>query len=735
MAQSIGKKSQGSKTSHADYVVDARPLCQGMRFVLTDAAHPRMVLKNGAHFLVLDSSAQIPACNTLGYGYYRNDTRYLSELEISLDGIQLSLLSSSIEAGYSGNFLYTNPQTENLAQQKITVQRKVVLADILWERLILENFSNSPLNVELRIRFQSDFADMFEVRGLNRPVRGERMIPAKSRNGKIIYLAYKGIDGAWLETAIEFINLSPTTINEGEASFRVCLPVREPLSLDFRIDTKINGISSLNPENENCIDSALKTADQNLKIWKENISKIETDNKIFDILIERSLRDIYILRQPTPKGYGLGAGIPWYCAVFGRDSAIAASQMLPFVPELAKECIEVLAAYQGKRTADFQAERPGRILHELRLGELARSHQIPHSPYFGTVDATQLWLLLLCEYVGWTGDLDFAKELWPAVKQAIDWLDMESKDGYITYHRISAEGLENQGWKDSGDSVMHCDGTLALPPIAICEAQGYLYAARREVAKIAELIGHKTTAKRLRSQAAELKTMFQKDFWMESENYIALALDGEGKQVQVISSNPGHCLGMGILDENKAQAVADRLMSRGLKTGWGIRTLSSSSVAFNPISYHNGSVWPHDNAIIAEGMRKIGRTGDLHKIMHGLFEVAQQEPDFRLPELFCGFDRMESTRPIDYPVSCSPQAWSTGSMFQMIKACINFQLETFDSKIRIVEPSFPDWLERVIIKNLRVGKASIDLSFQSRNGQTSCQLLKKNGNLKVIVES
>lgn len=735
MTKSIDKKSQHLKSSHAPYVVDERPLCQGMRFVLTDAAHPRMVLKNGAHFLVLDSSAQIPACNTLGYGYYRNDTRYLSELEISLDGIQLSLLSSAIEAGYSGNFLYTNPQTENLIQQKITVQRRIVLADILWERITLENFSNAPLVVELKMRFQSDFADIFEVRGLNRPVRGERMIPVKSPDGKILYLAYKGIDGVWLETGIEFLNMTPTQVNEGEVSFSLCLPVREPVSLDFKIDTKVAGQSSLKSENEMSIESALMGADQNFKQWNEKITKIQTDNRIFDILTERSLRDIYILRQPTPKGYGLGAGIPWYCAVFGRDSAITASQLLPFVPDLARECIEVLAAYQGKRIADFQAERPGRILHELRLGELARSHQIPHSPYFGTVDATQLWLLLLCEYVHWTGDLDFARDLWPAVKQAFDWIDSESKGGYLTYHRISAEGLENQGWKDSGDSVMHKDGTLAHPPIAICEAQAYLYASRREVAKIAELIGHKTTAKRLRGQAAELKMMFQKDFWMESEDYLALALDGEGNQVQVISSNPGHCLSMGILDDEKAQAVADRLMSSDLKTGWGIRTLSASSVAFNPISYHNGSVWPHDNAIIADGMRKIGRTADLHKIMQGLFEVAQQEPDFRLPELFCGFDRMESTRPIDYPVSCSPQAWSAGSMFQMIKACVNFQLETFDSKIRIVEPSFPDWLERVVIRNIKIGKASIDLSFRSGNGQTSCQLLRKDGNLKVIVES
>lgn len=735
MTQLTSKSTAESAKPTEKYVVDTRPLCQGMRFMLTDAAHPRIVLKHGSHFLILDAAAQIPDCNTLGYGYYRNDTRHISTWELSLDDVPLSLLSNRVDEGYKGYFLYTNPQTEGVPQQKITVLRQVVLSDLLWERIKLENFQNEDVEFTLKMKFQSDFADMFEVRGLNRPARGQRMLPVESPDHSKLYLAYRGVDNLLLETEIEFLDIRPDLIQDGEIHFKMQIPAHRTKTFELKVSTKWGGNLVTHSEEEKNYTSARTIADKHCAQWSQDITSITTDNDLFDVSMQRSLRDIYILRQPTPKGYGLGAGVPWYCAVFGRDTAITAMQMLPFAPNLAKECIEILARYQGQVSNDFTAERPGKIMHELRLGELARSKQIPHSPYYGTVDATQLWLLLLCEYIHWTGNLDFARELWPAVKLAVQYLDATTDGGYITYRRLSDEGLENQGWKDSGDSVMHLDGRLAEPPIAICEAQGYLYSARLEVSRLAELLGHKTFSKRLQTQAEELKNMFQRDFWMDKQNYIALALDAQGNKVESITSNPGHLLFTEILDEQKANLVADRLMTEELHTGWGIRTLSSFSVSYNPISYHNGSIWPHDNVIIADGFRKIGRIADAHQLMKELFDVAQNQQHFRLPELLCGFVRQEATGPISYPVSCSPQAWAAGSIFQLLKTCINMKPDASNKRICIIEPALPEWLENVTVKGLRVGSATIDLNLLGNKGATFCQVTRKSGDLRVIVES
>lgn len=719
----------------APYVVDTRPMSQGTQFVLTDEAHPRTVLKHGSHFLVLDQSGNIPASNTLGYGYYRYDTRHISQWEILIDDVPPSVLSSSSEGGFKGTFLYTNSQTRGLPQQKITITRDIVLADLLWERFALQNFHSEPLSFTLKMRFQSDFADMFEVRGLNRNSRGERMMPLSTTDGRTLYLAYRGEDGMLLETAIDFIHIRPDQVEEGQLTFHIHLPERQRRTFELRIATKWDGYQSSHGQGEHDFCTAKEVAEERCQQWYQQVTSIYSSNELFNRTLQRGLRDIYILRQPTPKGFGFGAGVPWYCAVFGRDSAITAMQVLPFAPSVARECIEVLAAYQGQIQDDFKAEMPGRIMHEIRFGELARTKDIPHSPYFGAVDSTQLWLILLCQYVQWTGDLKFAQDLWPAVKLALHWLDETTEGQYLTYRRTSAEGLENQGWKDSGDSVMHLDGTLATPPIAICEAQAYLYAARIELSQLAAILGHHAMSERLTEQAAALKKAFIEDFWMEDEKFVALALDAQRRKVEVLSSNPGHCLFTGILDDEKANAVADRLLGKELFTDWGIRTLSAATVAFNPMSYHNGSIWPHDNAIIAEGFRRLGRVEDVHRILKSLFDMAQNEPDFRLPELVCGFDREASNSPINYPVSCSPQAWAAGSMFQLLKACINLQPDACNNRVRIIEPSLPEWLESLTIRGLRVGNATFDISLAARSGTTFCQLLKKSGNLRVIVEN
>lgn len=721
----------------AEYAIDQRPLCQGMPFLLTDAAHPRLVLKSGSHFLVTDQSAMIPNCNTLGYGYYWYDTRHLSQWEITLNDVPLSLLSDSIVEGYAGSYLYTNPQIDNIDQQKLTLQREIVLGDYLWERIILQSFHNEIIDCELKIRFASDFADMFEVRGLNRQERGQRMIPVEGASARALFLAYKATDGTLIETIIEFFGLHPSNITaDGEVTFQIRLAPHQSTELQTCICTRLDHQTATPEVRKTGYVEARKIADERYREWCNNISIIRTGHELFDMSIKRAYRDLYILRQPTPRGFGLSAGIPWYCALFGRDSAITAWQVLPFLPDLARECIEVLAAYQGQVDNEYRAEQPGRILHELRLGELARSNQIPHNPYYGTIDATQLWLYVFGQYIDWSGDLDFATRLWPSVNAALAWIDNSLNErGYLDYICEGEKGLVNQGWKDSSDSIMHPDGRLAKAPISLCEVQAYAYAAWIAVARVAGALGFEPIAEELQAKAAALKERFQRDFWLDSENYLALALDADGQKVDVISSNPGHCLFTGILDDDKANAVADRLMSQELHSGWGIRTLSRSTIAYNPMSYHNGTVWPHDNAIIAEGMRKIGRVEAAHKIMLGLLEAVQFEPEFRLPELFCGFDREGGSRPIDYPVSCSPQAWAAGSVFQLLKTCINFEADACNNLLRVVDPSLPEWLDKFTIQGLRIGSAVVGLSLSNTNGTSSCQVLNKSGKVRVVIET
>ncbi len=517
--------------------------------------------------------------------------------------------------------------------------------------------------------------------------------------------------------------------------FNLTLPPRTPIELEMFICTRTDGVLTGGENRLLDFNGLLAEADKKYSQWRVSETSITTEHEIFNLVLDRGLRDLYILRQATPEGSGIAAGIPWYSAIFGRDSAIVGWQMLPFRPDLSKQCIEILAAYQGTAIDDFRAERPGKIMHELRLGELARLNQIPHTPYYGTVDATALWLMLVARYFEWTGDSEFVQCLWPKITLALGWLDDASQSGFITYKRESPEGLENQGWKDSGDSVCHASGVLANPPIALCEAQGYDYAARTAVADMAQQLGQGEVAAAQRLKAADLKNRFFQKFWMEEVKFPALALDGDGRQVTAISSNAGHCLWSGILDGDSADHVADRLLAKEIDSGWGLRTLSTAASYYNPISYHNGSVWPHDNAIIIEGLRKIGRMHDGHKIMNDMVEVAQNQQEFRLPELVCGFERTDWSKPINYPVSCSPQAWAAGSIFQTLSACLNFQPDAKNKILRIVDPCLPDWLGTVTIRRLKVGAAELDIAFESVNGNTFCQILRKSGHLRVIIES
>jgi glycogen debranching enzyme len=709
--------------------------------------HARAILKNGNHFLVMDENGLMPSGSDYGTGLYRDDTRYLTEWNVSLNGVGLTPLSNSTTEGYAGRFIYSNqeyaPRPEvHVAAQKIMIQRDIVIRDAVVERLVVTSFDTAMIHGRVDIKYASDFADMFEVRGMPRKRRGE-LLPAKvSDSKKEVTLSYKGLDGQVMKTKISFTRATPSSIDAGEARFDFDLRPKGVYIFETVISTNFNE-SELDVASDEKLAEPLKKytyvsqkakADGDYEVWQGQNATITTDNSIFNRLIDRGVRDLYILRQSTPKGECLAAGTPWYAVAFGRDQDISGRETVGLMPELSKSILSVLAAYQGTKYDGVTEESPGKIMHELRLGEMARCKEIAFRPYYGSIDCTPLWLVLLGEYVDWTGDTAFAKAHWKNVLSALECLDREAGTGYLIYGTKAGAALSNQGWKDSGDSIMDINGQLAKPPIALCEVQGYLYQAWRSTAKLAHALGENSLADQLNKKADGLKTRFNKDFYSTRREFVALALDGDGKQCEVISSNPGHLLVTGILDPAKVTAVCDKLINPEMFCGWGIRTLSALDMAYNPVSYHDGSVWPHDNAMAVEGMCKVGRAADAMKVMDGMFYAAQGHMNLRLPELFCGFSRHYSENPVWYPVSCEPQAWAAGAMFMMLKSSLGLTPDALNHELRVVRPELPPFLTNVKIANIYVGDTVAALEFNRINGKTTCKVLSKSDGLKVTVE-
>jgi glycogen debranching enzyme len=470
--------------------------------------------------------------------------------------------------------------------------------------------------------------------------------------------------------------------------------------------------------------------------WHASCTSIHSDNELFDGLIETSVRDLRALIMPAPGGQITSAGIPWYVAAFGRDALVSAGEAMLLGSDLSLDALRVLARLQATEDDPWRDAEPGKILHELRVGELAGAGIIPHTPYYGTADATPLFLIRAADYYKWTADLQTLSSLRPALDAALRWIDDygdQDGDGFVEYERRSPGGLQNQGWKDSHDSVVHSDGSLAEGPIALVEVQGYVYMAKLTIADVYEALGASEEAEQLRLQATTLRIRFNEAFWNASEGTFALALDGHKRQVASVTSNPGHCLYCGIVDEGKAPSVIERLMARDMFCGWGVRTLSSDCPAFNPMSYHNGSVWPHDNAIIAAGMKRYGRDEEVMKIASALFDVSTGARDFRLPELYCGFDRSERASVVAYPVACIPQAWAAGAPLLMLQAMLGISADAPARALRIERPMLPEWLGRIRLDGLRVGDASVTLAFERDGPVTGFSLLGQRGKLNVTM--
>jgi glycogen debranching enzyme len=473
--------------------------------------------------------------------------------------------------------------------------------------------------------------------------------------------------------------------------------------------------------------------------WEAACARITTDNDMFDRFIDASIRDLHALMMPAADSALPAAGIPWYVAPFGRDSLLASCESLMINPEVARGTLLALAQLQAQRNESWRDAEPGKIPHELRVGELARTGHIPHTPYYGTVDATPLFLMTAGGYYRWTLDIETLARIRPALDAALAWISEwgdRDGDGFVEYERRSPAGLRNQGWKDSHDSVVHADGSLARGPIALVEAQGYVYEAKLRIAEVYDGFGEPDRADELRAEARLLRDAFNDAFWDPHEGFFVLALDGRKQQVRTVTSNPAHCLYAGIIDDDKAALVAERLMAADMFSGWGIRTVASSSRAYNPMSYHNGSVWPHDNAIAAAGLKRYGFHAATARIASALFEVASAAHDFRLPELFCGFHRDDSPAIVSYPVACIPQAWAAAAPFLLVQSMMGVSAHAPSNTLTVDRPMLPDWLESVELRGVRVARSRVTLSFRrSGPGTTGFSLLEQDGDVRVTMSA
>lgn len=736
-----------------NYISAAELKVPKWNYLLRERAIPTLTLKDDDLFLITDNLGNISGRGSLeegikeSMGLFCRDTRFLSRLELQIEGRSPVLLSSTAQKGFTLTVLCANPQIENIKAETISIRREMVINGGLFEEIQITNYNRQSVNFALSLSFEADFMDLFEVRGTSRLQRGELLQYIKPKNhnsqaydltfpdAKEIILSYLGLDGSLMESRICFNYFQPDEIKGNTAIWNLLLEPHHIQTIGYFLHLFTNDHPTSTISSPVTLAQANAAEIEEESTWSQEITQIRTDNKTINQVIQQAERDLYLLRQTFEGKKILSAGVPWFSTLFGRDAIISASQILILDPLIARDTLYVLGRYQGQTDNDWRDEEQGKILHEIRLGEMARCHEIPHTPYYGTVDATPLWLMLYAEYYAWTGDQETLKNLWDNALKAMEWIDRQMEaTGYLCYERRSSKGLVNQGWKDSEDCIVNSKGQIAQGPIALCEVQAYVYAAKLRMAELANIKKEFDLAQLWQEQGRNLKVRFNRDFWMKDHDFCALALDGKGNQVDSITSNPGHCLGLGILDIEKTNNVAERLLSRDMYSGWGIRTLSSLSPAYNPMGYHVGSVWPHDNNFIALGLRSIGLVDQALEIAEGLIDMTLMQPYHRPPELFCGYERIKGNSPIQYPVACSPQAWATGSIFQLFQMMLNLVPDAPNNNLRIIEPNLLKSINHLSINNYKVGQTSVDLEFERSGSAITCKVTKKRGNLRIIIE-
>jgi glycogen debranching enzyme len=716
-----------------------RILTEQVPIVVTELLSKVLAIKEGETFLYSDTEGNLDERPGYGLGLYYQDTRFLSRFRMRISGRDPILLSSSAERAYMSYIDVTNPDLYEddelvVPQQTLNIRRMRAIAGRVYERIRIKNYNSFPVALDVDLEFGADFSDIFEVRGLSRDISGHYDPPrVEDRAAEFSYL---GQDDIRRTTRIEFAHRPARLEVRGdliEASFRVHLAAHETKLVSMTMETRVGDLPLPTKE----FDAAVHELRRSYEDWERGCTQIRTDNELFDQLLTRGLRDLRALYTKMDGDGIIAAGIPWFVAPFGRDTLITSHQLLMVNPQPARESLRILASKQGTEIDDWGDEEPGKILHEIRKGELATSGYIPHTPYYGSVDSTPWFLILLAQYFRWTGDVAFVQEMLPSVERALTWIneygDLDG-DGFVEYRSRSKRGLRNMGWKDSWDSVVHADGRLAEPPIALVEVQGYVYMAKQRIADVFASIGDRERAVRLREEATLLRKRFNDAFWMEDEQYFAGALDGDKRHVRTVMSNPGHALYCDIVDREKADHVAKRLFQPDMFSGWGIRTMSKAANAYNPMSYHNGSVWPHDNALIAAGLKRYGYVTTTNRVATAMFDAAIHSDYMRLPELFCGFTRRTPSRPVQYPVACSPQAWAAGAPFLLLQAMLGVSALAHENLLTVNKPHLPRWLNHVELRNLRVGNSMLSLIFRREGETTGFSLIAKEGNVRVVME-
>jgi glycogen debranching enzyme len=698
----------------------------------------RLVLKHGETFGVFGPSGDIDSVRDPVEGIYTDGMRFLSRLDIRIQGARPLLLSSGVTT--DNNRLLadlTNPDVSSdgrivLPRGTVHLARsKYIFHGACFEKLTLANFAPHAVEIELHLRYQSDFRDIFEIRGMKRDRHGHRLEPEHTEAS--VVLSYEGLDQVVRRTRLEF-DPPPQHISGGDALFRLHLGAGD--SADVFITARCD---PGHPAPATYAQTA-KLVEKETRGIVAAAAKITTSNEQLNEWLTRSFADIHLLLTPLETGLYPYAGIPWYSTPFGRDGIITALQMLWVNPQIARGTLAFLADTQATEHDPARDAQPGKILHEWRTDEMSNLREVPFGRYYGTVDATPLYVVLAGAYYAATGDREFIDSIWPSIDQALDWIDRYGDidgDGLVEYQCEAENGLANQGWKDSHDAVFHVDGAYARGPIALCEVQGYVYDAKIRAAELARAIGGPGMHERameLEEEALELKLRFHGAFWNDQIGSYALALDGEKKQCAVRSSNAGHCLFSGIADEAAAVRIANVLLGRSMFSGWGIRTVASSEVHYNPMSYHNGSIWPHDNAMIASGMARYGFRQEALKLFTSYLDASTFFDLHRLPELFCGFRRVEGNGPTLYPVACAPQAWASGAAFMMLVACLGLSVDGVRRIVRIHKPTLPESVEHISIVDLRVGSSMVDLLFHRDDEDVGVLVRRRQGPVSVQIE-
>lgn len=710
-------------------------------------SHPAMVdsiagavtVKNLDLYYVIGSDGQIPLRGEHGFGLYFHDCRFLGGYHMALAGEAPIVLASTAQKGYAALFELANPDLQSIAKDELGVRWERILdaeQTCVREVVTIQNFGHEARDFPLTFQFRAGFEDVFTVRGLVPRNLGRAERPAW-RNGKL-HLVYHGADGLRRTLAIAF-SPPPDAARGTTAELRLKIPaggaraVAVTMELGEQTEAAETAHSSQRPSTK--LDVLSASLEAKSREWLDGHTRFDSDSPPLNSIMDRSLRDIAMLRSELGNRQYLAAGVPWFVALFGRDSLIVALEMLAFQPEMAAQTLRLLASFQGRRTDRWREEQPGRILHELRVGELARAGDVPHARFYGTVDATPLFLLLLGRHAAWTGDLALFRELQEPVERALEWIAKAGDDhgeGYLKYRSMSDKGLVNQGWKDSADAIVRADGSRARPPIALVEVQGYVFAAKHAIADLYERAGQTDRARQLRNEAGRLQARFNRDFWLEDRDIFALALEARGRQVAVVSSNPGHALWTGIAEQDKGRRAVARLMRPDMFGGWGVRTLSTQERRYNPVGYHLGTVWPHDNALLCAGCRQYGEDDAALRIFAAIAEAAMHFRHHRLPEAMAGFSREDFQAPVHYPVACHPQAWAAGAVPFLLATNLGLEPDAFAKRLRITRPRLPAFVNRIQLLGLRVGQGCVDLEFRRTTGAAEVDILRTDG--QVVVE-